>query len=144
MRLVSKRFAQATTSSFIQSLAQERTITPRYDSIAFFLALLVRLPAMRFHVRSVTLVAEDLKESEHGYAWAWENLQDWEGINFTAQDISIINEANVAHTNAMRATKYFVHSGGFRTMLGLVLAHCPNLEYVFVRKLKVRSTNLVI
>lgn len=53
----------------------ELTFAPRYDSIAFFPALLVRLTAIRFHVRSVTLIAEDLKTHEHGYdGWTWENI----------------------------------------------------------------------
>jgi hypothetical protein len=136
MRLVSKRFARATASTFVRSLAWDRTITPRYDSAARFLAFLVRFPQLRNEVRDITLVSEGLKKHEYGYEWAWEDFQHWENVDATDADLRIIRDINYAHARDIRKTGRFINAGRYRVMLGLVLAYCPNLSFITCRKIK--------
>lgn len=139
MRLVNKRFARATSATFVRSLAWDRTIYPRYSSVARFIACLVRFPGMSETVKDLTLVGEAMKPGEYGYAWAWEDLQNWENVDFTDADVAIINEINAAHAHDCASSSTFINSGGYRTMLGLAFAHCPNLQTITIRKLQASS-----
>jgi hypothetical protein len=112
---------------------------PRYDSVARFLSFLVRFPALQFHVRNLTLVAEGMKVHEYGYDWAWEDLQNWENVVFNNNDFRLVNEINAAHAEDLFTTNSFIFDGGYRIMLGLVLSRCHNLRSVTVRKLKVST-----
>jgi hypothetical protein len=138
MRIVSKRFACALLPTFSRALVQERTVYPRYDSVAHFTFLLRTFSALSFYVRSICLVAEGLNMHEYGAMWAWEALLQWRGYNCTGKDMDIINEINTAHANNVATSNAFIISGGYRNMLGQLLATCPNLEVLNIRKLKVR------
>jgi hypothetical protein len=48
-------------------------------------------------MRELTLVMDGLKMPEYKYPWAWEDLQNWENVDFTAQDIRLINAINEDH-----------------------------------------------
>lgn len=134
LRLLNKQYAQATSGVFLRNL----TIYPRFTSVARFLTLLIDSPTLSRCARELTLVMDGMKMPEYGYPWAWEDLQNWENIDFTGQDIRLINAINDDHARDLAATASFTNSGGYRTMLGLIFARCPNLRIVFKRNIKVR------
>lgn len=86
-------------------------------------------------VKEITLLAEGLREHEYGYVWAWEDLQVWENLHFTSDDIDIINRINAEHTNARDMQSDFIYSGQYRALLFDILKACPNLKRINVRKL---------
>lgn len=137
LRLVNKHFARATTGTFFRSLLQDRVIYPRYESVGRFVALLVRFPALGPSVRYLTLVTDGMKMPEYGYMWAWEDLQNWENVDFTAEDLHLMGEISNDHVGDMALTNSFINGGGYRTMLGLIFERCSNIRFVFRRVLKV-------
>jgi hypothetical protein len=137
MRLISKQIAHGVLAAFERVLVKNRTIYPRYDSLAHFAFLLRAFKSLDSHVRSVCLVAEGLKVHEYGSVWAWEDFLQWEGVECTAKDLDIIDKINADHENELSMTDAFIHRGSYRAMLGQLLSECPNLEVINVRKLKV-------
>ncbi|KAF1940569.1 hypothetical protein EJ02DRAFT_445433 [Clathrospora elynae] len=139
MRLVNKYVCNSLKPVLYRSIADNRTIFPRYESIAHFLSLLNSDSKHVLHkyVRSITLVAEGLRQHEYGYGWAWEQLQDWENVSVTENDMEIIDEINNRHANELSFNESYYNGGGYRTMLGHLLALLPNLRTITVRKLKV-------
>jgi hypothetical protein len=117
MRMVNKRFFFAVKPLFGKVIVQNRTIFPTFNSVAAFIALLDSNPALPVHVRSITLVAEGLKEHEYGPSWAWEILMDRERFYFADGDHDIINYVNYEHTKAVASNTSFLIGGGYRTML---------------------------
>lgn len=95
----------------------------------------IQLPGVARHVKNITLVAESLREHEYGYAWGWEDLQIWAGLEFTNSDIRTIDDINDAHADEIFTNGDFTTSGQYRLMLSTLLQCLPNLATITVRKL---------
>ena len=117
MRLVSKRFHNGVQPAFFKIVANCQVIYPRYASFRDFLLLINSSHVLPHYVRKIVLVTEGLKEHEYGYEWAWEDLADFENVNFTDNDIDIINAVNEAHSNDIAINGPFLTGGGYRSML---------------------------
>ncbi|KAH7385471.1 hypothetical protein DE146DRAFT_208282 [Phaeosphaeria sp. MPI-PUGE-AT-0046c] len=124
--------------AFTQALIQGRVIYSRSASMAHFFAVLNAFPAsnLGLRVKSLTLVADGLKEHEYGSEWAWEEMQHRLGLDMTADDQNIIARINNDHANEMHFSSTFLNSGHYRTMLGGILSMCPNLRVLNIRKLQ--------
>jgi hypothetical protein len=118
MRLVNKKMCGAMSYVFKVAIADNRTIFPRYVSLAAFFLLLNSEPCLSLLVRSVTLVEEGLKEHEYGHNWAWERKGDMEGLCMTRDDFNILNQIEVEHLQARDLDQSFINGGGYRVMLG--------------------------
>ncbi|KAF2849662.1 hypothetical protein T440DRAFT_499565 [Plenodomus tracheiphilus IPT5] len=137
MRLINKRFCTIVHEVFLKALVDDRVVYPRYECFSDFLSLLGDSYSMGVHVRTVTLVSEGLGAPEYGYSWAWEDLENREGeLEYTEEDVDIINKANRAHAMALGDTDAFLNRGLYRTNLALLLSRCPNLQTIKVRPLK--------
>ncbi|KAI8941505.1 hypothetical protein NX059_002721 [Plenodomus lindquistii] len=136
LRLVNKRYCSAVHRTFMKTLLDDRTLYPRYGCLRDLLSLLGPNFAMGHYVRKITLIAEGMRIPGFGYSWGWEDLQNLEGIEFTDNDVAIINKINRSHVADNHINGPFINTGGYRTMLALILSHLPNLETIQLRKLK--------
>lgn len=139
LRRTCNRLLDSTERAFTQVLVQDKAIYSRSASMAHFFAVLNAFPALELglKVKSLTLVEECLKEHENRSEWAWEEIEQRMGFNFTAQDHNIIAKLNRDHANDVHFHGVFLTGGHYRTMLGSILAMCPNLRVLNIRKLKV-------
>ncbi|KAF2127805.1 hypothetical protein P153DRAFT_398374 [Dothidotthia symphoricarpi CBS 119687] len=135
LRLVNQRFNGALNTAFVKNFGNGRVIYPRYDSFKNFFAFLANVNVTSHYVEHIVLVAEGLKENVYGYDWAWEDLVNFGDIEVNSEDIAYTNAANHAHFNAVMANDPFLHSGGYRSLLGLLLTRLPNLRTIKVRKM---------
>jgi len=135
-RLTCKAISEAISPLFRKRIIGDRTVYPTHASFQEFFTLLNLTDAMGSYVHKITLVTEGLKEHEYGYNWGWENLQNFEDLYFTSQDLDIINSTNQLHANEINLNGAFVNGGGYRTTLGLLLARLPRLQVIQVRKLR--------
>lgn len=110
------------------------TVYPRFASMK---ALLVAIEdeEVAKYVRSIALLAEGLKEHNYGYSWAWEDLQIQTDLEFTQEDIEIMQDIDAAHAQDVIENGDFIISGEYRTMLTTLLRRLPNLTTITVRKL---------
>lgn len=92
-------------------------------------------PEVVRYVRSITLLAEALKEHEYGYSWAWEDLQIWADLCPTNMDYKIMRSIDDAHAQDVEENGDFIISGEYRTMLTTLLQRLPNLATLKIRKL---------
>lgn len=116
-------------------ISDKITVYPRYASMKALLKVSQDEEVANF-VRNITLLAEGLKEHEHGYEWAWEDLQIWGNLKFTDNDIKTINDLIVAHADDVIVNGDFIITGQYRSMLAALLKRFPNLVTITVRKLE--------
>ncbi|KNG46769.1 hypothetical protein DDE82_006072 [Stemphylium lycopersici] len=136
LRLCSKRFRFAVKIIFGKDLVDNTTIFPTFSSVAAFLALLLVEPTFPAKVCSLTLVGEAPRMHEYGYEWAWEQMQDEEGVVIsTANDWYVKDYINHKHAEWCHANEAFCYGGGYRTMLTLLLSRLPNLLTITTRPL---------
>ncbi|KAF2124406.1 hypothetical protein P153DRAFT_361122 [Dothidotthia symphoricarpi CBS 119687] len=95
--------------------------SPRYESFKNTLAEGARIDMASHQVDQVLLIAEGLKENVYGYEWAWEDLVNSSDIEPTSEDIAYTNAANHAHFDAVTTDEPFLHSGGYRSLLSLLV-----------------------
>lgn len=139
LRRTCNRMLETTERAFTRVLVENKVIYSRSASIAHFLAVLKAFSALHLgrKVKSLTLVEECLKEHEYRSEWAWEDFEQRMGLDFTAQDQNIIANLNRDHANEAHIDTAFLTSGRYRTTLGSILAMCPNLRVLNIRKLQV-------
>ncbi|KAF1912897.1 hypothetical protein BDU57DRAFT_521494 [Ampelomyces quisqualis] len=108
-----------------------------YESMKRFLSMLQEVKGLAWRVKALELVSEGLKLHEYGSEWAWEYLTQWEQVDNTAEDVSIINKINADHALAVEDSNGFLHMGGYRILLEQIIAACPELTGINIRKLKI-------
>lgn len=111
------------------------TIYPRADQMLHILEALQN-ERVSNAVHSISVLAEGLREHEYGYVWGWEDLQIWENLDYSRDDVRIINTINVDHANARDTQSEFIYSGQYRTLLYAILRASHNLKRITVRKLE--------
>ncbi|KAH6629473.1 hypothetical protein C7974DRAFT_187006 [Boeremia exigua] len=110
------------------------TVYPRFASMKALLVALEDEDVAKY-VRSLTLMAEGLKQHEYGYAWAWEDLQIWAEFKFTNEDADIMRTIDAAHSFDVVENGDFIISGQYREMLTTLLQRLPNITALTIRKL---------
>jgi hypothetical protein len=138
-------------SDKLRKLTVGRTLYATVANLANFLGMLNTFAprGVSGEVKELCLVADGAKAPEHGYGWAWENLLHMELVEVDAKgellpakmatkdDLQIIKDATMRHTNFANINNGFINSGGYRAMLTAILIACPNLDVLNIRKLKV-------
>lgn len=135
-RLACKHLAACGRQALLNVISNNRVIVPRYENLIFFLSLVAQNQVSARAVRRVELVAEALKEPEHGYVWGWEEFGNREAVVATGRDMDKIHNINIAHTNAVAENNAFIHTGAYRKLLTMLFSRLPKLETVNVRKLR--------
>lgn len=134
LRLVNHRLYDNLGVAWAKKYANNRVIYPRYDSFRSFLALLLSMDVACHYVKRIVLVAEGMKVHEHGHDWAWEALLNWNDVDVTNEDMSVMYQVNVEHANMVTTEiEPFLNTGGYRSLLTLLLLRLPNLRTIEIR-----------
>jgi hypothetical protein len=138
-RLTNRMFSAVRASWFWDMLITSKTIYGRFASMAHFLGLLQEFSEYELgsRVECLSLVSEGLRFHEYGPEWAWERMALEDNINITSDDEAVIDKINYDHATEITTNGAFLTGGGFRSTLIGIIAACPNLKAINVRKLKV-------
>jgi hypothetical protein len=137
LKMTSKGFLAMLKQKWLDELHHGRVIYSTYESMKRFLCMLQAVDGLLQRVTEIELVAEGLKLHEYGSEWAWEDVGQWEQVEIKQEDVNVINKINADHAVGVENSNNFLHVGGYRNMLGQIIAACPNLRKVNIRKLKV-------
>jgi hypothetical protein len=120
-------------------LTKHKNIYSRYASMAHFLAMLRGFAeyGLGAGFASLSLVSDGLRINEYGYEWAWEQMALEDDVIITRADEDVMDKINTDHYNEVNNNGAFLTGGGFRSMLIAILAECPNLKVINIRKIKV-------
>ncbi|KAI5381178.1 hypothetical protein J4E82_000378 [Alternaria postmessia] len=164
MRLASMRLNYAVNFQYGKKImvTENVTIFPTFSSIASFLVGLGLDDAYPATVRTITLVGEAPKTPELSYDISWINLlrahpdPNRQIVPLTRLNRATLNSSEYIEAQKVRDTdrrivlsvndkheewdyinKDFCHTGGYRTMLSVMLSKLPNLKTITTRKLHV-------
>jgi hypothetical protein len=129
---------------FFCMLKKHRNIYSRYASMAHFLGMLRDFAeyGLGKEISSLSLVSEGLRFNEYGYEWAWEQMASEDDVTITWTDEDVMDKINIDHYAEVNNNGAFLTGGGFRSMLIAILAACPNLKVINVRKIKVSLSQM--
>jgi hypothetical protein len=138
-RLTSMMLTEVEAPWFFRLLTKGRTIYSKYACMAHFLGMLRAFSAYHLgsRVTGLSLVSEGLRMHEYGPDWAWEEMSLRDDVDITMNDQQIISKINSDHADEVYVNGAFITGGGYRSMLGMIIAACPNLEVINIRKIKV-------
>jgi hypothetical protein len=138
LRSTDKRLhAELETQFFDYLLGQSLPIYTKYESMVRFLSMIQAVDGLGERVKALELVSEGLRGHEYGSQWAWEDLCHREQVDIAEEDFEIINKLDADHALATPESNGFLHTGGYRTILGQIINACLNLQDIDIRGLRV-------
>ena len=141
MRTLCTKTCAAVHPVFWKAVANGRVFYPRYAKFHDFLSLFVKNLVLPLYVTKIVLVSEGLKAHQYGYEWAWENLQNCEGVEYTDKDKEIIDKVNGMHATDLAINGGYLNGGGYRADLSKVFDVLLRLNTIEVRTLKIGEHN---
>lgn len=138
MRSTDQRLrAELKNKFFDYLLGQSSPIYSKYESMVRFLSMIQAVDGLGERIKALELVSEGLRGHEYGSQWAWEDLCHREQVDIAEEDFEIMNKLDADHALAVHESNGFLHTGGYRTMLGQIINACPNLQDIYIRGLRV-------
>jgi hypothetical protein len=138
-RLVGKAVGSANAPWFSHFLMKHKTLYSKSTSLSRFLSMLQVFAGLNLgaRVESFDLVSEGLRFHEYGPEWAWEEMCMRENVDITMEDQRIIDKINSDHAREVAMEGAFFTSGGYRRVIGQIIARCPKLKVINIRKIHV-------
>jgi hypothetical protein len=142
LRLVDKTTSAQTTVKFCKAVARSKFIFSTYESVMSFSRLLDTLPAFGECVKQIFLVADGMKKPTHGLQWQLNQLETMLNPSFTHLDRYTLNDVMTTHDSAVDSNNAWTMRGGYRLALRGLINRLPDLIYIHVRNIQVRSSSL--